>query len=75
MIDNVHGDNDKTPSLSGSQHVMLHTRYSTRGLPRNFGKMTFLKKWKKNISKSSHDEMATHALNTARVHGKLCETW
>ena len=41
MIDNVRGDNDKTPPPSGSQHLKLHTIYSTRPLPRNFGKMTF----------------------------------
>ena len=40
-IDNVHGGNDKTPPPSGSQHVMLHTIYSTRALPRNFGKIIF----------------------------------
>ena len=44
MIDNVHGDNDKTPSPSGSQHVMLHTIYSARALLRNFGKMKLKKK-------------------------------
>ena len=48
MIGNVHGDNDKTPSPSGSQHIMLHVIYSLRALPRTFEKMTFLKHWKKN---------------------------
>ena len=46
MIVNDHGDNDKTPSSSGSQHIMLHVIYSTRGLPRTFWKMTFFKTWK-----------------------------
>ena len=46
MIDNVHSDNDNIPQPSGSQHVMLHTIYSTRALPKNFGKMKFLKNWK-----------------------------
>ena len=48
MIDNVRDDNDKTPTLSGSQHVMLHAIYSTRSLSRNFGEMTFKKTWNKN---------------------------
>ena len=43
MIGNVHGDNDKTPSPSGSQHIMLHVIYSLRTLPRTFGKIAFLK--------------------------------
>ena len=46
MVGNVHGDNDKTPSPSGNQHILLHVVYSTRGLPRTFGKMKFLKHWK-----------------------------
>ena len=50
MIGNVHGDNDKTPSPSGSQHIMLHVIYSLRALPRTFGKMTFLKNWKKTLA-------------------------
>ena len=41
MIDNVHRDNNKTPLPSGSQHVMLHTIYSTSALPTTFGKITF----------------------------------
>ena len=32
-----------TPSPSGRQHVMLHFIYSTRALPRKFGKMIFKK--------------------------------
>ena len=64
MIGNVHGDNGKTPSPSGSQHIMLHVMYSFRALPRTFGKMTFLKNWKKNISRSLLNELATHAPNT-----------
>ena len=48
MIGNVHGDNDKTPSSSGCQYIMLHVIYSLRALPRTFGKMAFLKHWKKN---------------------------
>ena len=75
MIDNVHGDNDKTPSPSGSQHVMLHTIYSARALLRNFGKMKLKKKWKENISRSLLNELTTHALNTTGVHGTLSGTW
>ena len=66
MIGNVHG-NDTPPS--GSQHIMLHVMYSTRALPRAFGKMTFLKNWKKNISRSSLNELATHAPNAVGVNG------
>ena len=40
-MDNVCGDKDKTLPPFLSQHVMLHTKDSTRALPRNFGKMTF----------------------------------
>ena len=47
MIDNVRDDNDETPLSSGNQHVMLHATYSTRALPRYFGKMTFKKNGKK----------------------------
>ena len=43
MMDNVHGDKDKTPSPSGRQNIMLHAIYSTRALPRNFEKIPFLK--------------------------------
>ena len=74
MIGNVHGDNDKTPSPSGSQHIMLHVIYSLRVLPRTFGKMTFLKNWK-IISRSSLNEMAAHAPNTAGINGTLSGTW
>ena len=46
MIGNDHVDNDKTPSPSGSQHNA--TCYiGASGLPRTFGKMRFLKTWKK----------------------------
>ena len=75
MIRNVHGDNGKTASPSGSQHIVLHVKYSTRALPRTFGKMTFFKNWKKNISRSSLNEVATHASNTAAVNGTLCGAW
>ena len=71
MIDNVHGDNDKTPPPSGSYYVMLHTIYSTRALHRNLGKMKFKAKIKKNISKSSLNKLATHAPNTTWVHRTL----
>ena len=74
MIDNVHGGNGKTLSPSGSQHIMLHVKYSTRALPRTFGKMTFFKNWKK-ISRSSLNELVTHAPNTAGVNRTLCDTW
>ena len=74
MIGNVLDDNDKTPSPSGSQHIMLHVIYSLRALPRTFGKMTFLKHWKK-ISRSSLNEMAIHAPNTVGINGTLCGTW
>ena len=47
MIDNVHGDKDKTVPPAGSQNIMLHAIYSTRALPRNFEKITFLKIGKK----------------------------
>ena len=47
MIGNVHGDNGKTPSPSGSQHIMLHVKYSTRALPITFAKMSFFKNWNK----------------------------
>ena len=60
MIDSSHSDNDKTPSLSDSQHVMLRTIYSTRALPRNFEDDIF-KKLEKKISKSLLNELATHA--------------
>ena len=73
MIRNVHGNNDKTPSPSDSQHIMLHVIYSLRALPRTFGKMTFLNIGKK-ISRSSLNEMATHAPNTAGINGTLCGT-
>ena len=42
----VRDDNGKTPSPSGSQHV----KYSTRALPRTFGKMKFSKNWKKILA-------------------------
>ena len=74
MIGNVHGDNDKTPSPSGSQHIMLHVIYSLRALPRTFGKITFLKNWKKT-SRSLLNELATHAPNTAGINGTLCGAW
>ena len=64
MIDNVHGDNDKTPPPSASQHVMLHTTYSTRALPRNFGKMIFFKKFEKKVSRSWLNKQATHTPNS-----------
>ena len=60
MIDNSHSDNDKTPSLSDSQHIMLRTIYSNRELPRNFEDDIF-KKLEKNISKSLLNELETHA--------------
>ena len=41
MMDNVHGDKDKTPSPSGRQNIMLHAIYSTRALPRNIEKIPF----------------------------------
>ena len=47
MIGNDHGDNDKTPSSSGSQNIMLHVICSIRELPGTFWKMAFLKTWKK----------------------------
>ena len=50
MINNAYDDNDKTPSPSGSQHFMLHAIYNTRTFPRNFGKMAFLKSWKKKYA-------------------------
>ena len=75
MIGNVHGVNGKTPSPSGSQHIMLHVEYSTRELSRTLWKMTFFKNWKKNISRSSLNELATHAPNTAGANGTLCGTW
>ena len=74
MIGNVHCDNGKIPPPTGSQHIMLHAIYSTRALPRNFGKMTFLEKLEKNISRSLFNELATHAPNTTGVHGTLSET-
>ena len=48
MIENFHSDNDKTPSLSDSQHIMLRTMYSTRALPRNFEDDIFKKLEKKH---------------------------
>ena len=74
MINNVDGGTDKTLPPSGNQHIMLHAIYSTRALPRNFGKMTFLRNWKKNISRSSLN-LVTHSPNTAGVHGTLCGVW
>ena len=75
MISNVHRGNDKTLPPSGNQHMMLHPLYSTRTLPRNFGKMTFLRNWKKkNMSRSSLN-LVTHSPNTAGVHGTLCGVW
>ena len=74
MIGNVHVINGKTPSTSGSQHIMLPVKDSTRALPRTFGKMTFFKNWKK-ISRLSLNELATHAPNTAGVNRTLCDTW
>ena len=74
MIGNVHGDNDKTPSPSGSQHIMLHVIYGLRALPRTFGKITFLKNWKK-ISRLLFNEMAAYALNKAGINGTLCGAW
>ena len=68
MIGNVHADNDKTPSPSDSQHIMLHVIYSLRALPRAFGKMT---KIGKNISRSLLNELETHAPNTAGIDGTL----
>ena len=47
MTGNVDGVNGKTPSPSGSQHIMLHVEYSTRELPRTFRKMKFFKNWEK----------------------------
>ena len=41
MIDNVHGDKDKTPTPSGSQNIMWVAIYSTRALLRNSEKITF----------------------------------
>ena len=41
MLDNVHGDKDKTAAPFVSQNIMLHAVYSTRALPRNFEKITF----------------------------------
>ena len=55
MIDNVHGYNGKTPPPSGSQHIMLHTIFRTRALPRSFGKKTFLRNWKN--TKAGHHLM------------------
>ena len=48
MIDNVHGDKDKTPPPSESQNIMLHAICSIRALPRNFEEITFLKIGKKH---------------------------
>ena len=43
MMGNVHGDNDKTPSSSGSQHIMLHV---IQGITQNFWEDDILKHWK-----------------------------
>ena len=75
MIDNFHGDSDKTPLPFGSQYEMLHTIYSTRALPKNFRKMTFLKNWKKKVSRSWFNEQATYTPNTAGIQGALCGAW
>ena len=52
-------------------NIMVHVIYSLRALPRTFGKMRFLKIGKK-IGRSSLNEMATHAPNTAGINGTLC---
>ena len=76
MIGNVHGDNDKTPSLSGSQHIMLHVIYNLRAkLTQNFWEDGIFKKSEENISRSLLNELATHAPNTAGVNGTLCGAW
>ena len=41
MIDNIHGDKDKTPPLFGSENIMLHAIYSTNALPEILRKLHF----------------------------------
>ena len=72
MIGNVHGDNDKTPSSSGSQHIMLHV---IQGITQNFWEDEIFKTLEINISKSLLNELAIHASNTAGVTGTLCGAW
>ena len=72
MIGNVHGDNDKTPSSSGSQHIMLHV---IQGITENFSEDNISKTLEINISRSLPNELAIHAPNTAGVNGTLCGAW
>ena len=72
MIGNVHGDNDKTPSSSGSQHIMLHV---IQGITENFSEDNISKTLEINISRSLLNELAIRVLNTAGVKGTLCGAW
>ena len=69
MIGNVHGDNDKTPSPSGSQHIMLLLNLM------NFWEDDIFKTLEINISRSLLNERAIHARNIAGVNGTLCRAW
>ena len=67
MIGNDHDDNDKTPSPSGSQHMMLNVIY--QGITKNFWEDDIFKNLEKNISRSSLNELAIQAPNTAGANG------
>ena len=72
MIGNDHGDNDKTPSPSGSQHIMVHV---IQGITQNFWEDDIFNSLEINISRSLLNEPAIHAPNTAGVNGTLCSAW
>ena len=63
MIDNVHGDKNKTPPPFGIQNVMLHAIYSTKTLPEILRRLQF-EKLGKNIRRSrvwiSHFQLAIY---------------
>ena len=73
MIGNVHGENDKAPSPSGSQHIMLHV---IQGITQNIWEDDIFKSLEINISRSMLiNEQAIQAPNTAGINRTLCGTW